>query len=241
LLFSQKALSPFDIAVDSREDSQNPFFREYCARRGLRVAVVKHEEGDVYITAGREGQRGVVVERKSWEDLANSIVDNRLWLQASRLRDLQERGSVKCYALIEGDPLQLAANREIPFNSLLSALDLLQTRYGLTVLFTPNKSYSADWLAHLSFKVKERADSGGAVEPVLVQKPLRKATVEDRVRAVVRVLAGPVLGERLLRKFGSLKELVNASLPELMTVEGIGERRARELYLTFNKRIHQER
>ncbi|MCC6052353.1 MAG: hypothetical protein LM585_03860, partial [Fervidicoccaceae archaeon] len=67
----------------------------------------------------------------------------------------------------------------------------------------------------------------------------KKTSIDDKIKAVVQVLAGPTIGERLLRKFGSLKNIVNASVSELMTVEGIGENRAKELFLVFNKKVEE--
>lgn len=238
MTFAQKTLVSFDIAIDTRENASSPFFRDYLLKESLRVAIMKLDEGDFYIPSKTGAFRGVIVERKTWNDLTNSIVDKRIWLQAKRLKEIREESSVKVYVVIEGDPQDVRENRDMSFNSLLSVLDALQNSFQFTVLYMPDKQSLAEWLKYMIHKQKEaEAYVGKAAEPLIVQKPIKKISVDDRVKAVLQVLVGPTLGERLLRKFGSLRNIANASIAELMTVEGIGENRAKELYLIFNKKL----
>jgi DNA excision repair protein ERCC-4 len=239
MVIAQKTLISFDIAIDSRENTLNPIFKEALSKQGLRVIVTKLEEGDFYLPSKTTHLVGVVVERKTWDDLASSVIDKRIWSQANRLRELSRESRVKVYIVIEGDPYEIKEKREMPFNALLSVLDSIQNNYGFTVLFIPDKETLIDWLKYMAHKLKENTAKEEAKAPLIVQKPLKKTSIDDKIKAVVQVLAGPTIGERLLRKFGSLKNIVNASVSELMTVEGIGENRAKELFLVFNKKVEE--
>jgi len=59
-------------------------------------------------------------------------------------------------------------------------------------------------------------------------------TIKDRILYVAESIVGPKLARKLLKEFKTLKNIANASIRELMTVEGIGEKRAKEIYLIFN-------
>jgi len=239
MIIAQKTLVSFDIAIDSRENTLNPFFKEYLSKKGLRVVVTKLEEGDFFIPSKAPYLAGVVVERKTWDDLASSIADKRIWSQANRLKELSRESLVKIYIVIEGDPYEVKEKRSIPFNALISVIDNLQNTYAFTVLFMPDKQSVADWLRYMTSKLKETPPKNESKGSIIVQKPMKKTSIEDRIKAVVQVLAGPTIGERLLKKFGSLRNIVNASVSELMTIDGIGENRAKELFLIFNKKLEE--
>lgn len=238
MYFSQKTLTQVDIVIDSREDVLNPSFKEYFIGAGLKVSVMRLEEGDFYIPSPVSG---AIIERKSWNDFANSILDKRIWAQAKRLSELSRAKSLRPYMIIEGDMRDTLSERELPFNALLSVIEVLQRSYNLTVLPVIDKEKTAEWLVYMSKRAKRRKYVESVEEnAVIVQKPARKTTIEDRIKIVVRSMAGPILGVRLLKKFGSIKNIVTASLHELMEVEGIGENRAKELYILFNKKIKIE-
>jgi len=63
------------------------------------------------------------------------------------------------------------------------------------------------------------------------KKPM---SIQERILYVAEGLVGPVLARRLLEKFKTLRNIANASVYELMSVEGIGEKRAQEIYAIFN-------
>lgn len=235
--FSQKTLITFDIAIDTRENALNPFFRDYLLSKNLRVIITKLDEGDFYVTSKNKSVKGVIVERKTWDDFVNSIIDKRVWSQANRLKEIAKTNAIKTYIVIEGDPIDIKEKREISFNAVLAVLDSLQNHYGITILFVPDKQVLADWLIHLSLKLSEEAKETRVRETVIVQRPIKKLTVDDKIRAVLQVLAGPIIGDRLIKKFGSLRNIANASISELMTIDGIGENRAKELYFIFNKKL----
>jgi len=58
--------------------------------------------------------------------------------------------------------------------------------------------------------------------------------IQDRILYVAEGIIGPTLARKLLERFKTLRNIANASKHELLSVEGIGEKRAEEIYLLFN-------
>jgi ERCC4-type nuclease len=63
------------------------------------------------------------------------------------------------------------------------------------------------------------------------KKPME---LNERILYVVEGLAGPTLARRLLAHFKTIRNIANASISDLLKVEGIGEKRAQEIYAVLN-------
>ncbi len=222
-------LTPVDLLIDSREDSKHPEFREELTSRGLRVAVKPLPAGDFLLLAP-EGKKSILVERKTVNDLGNSIRDNRIWEQAKLLREAADKDDHQPLIIIEGWLGALEKYRGWRIQSVLRILDELLLDFKIPVLNTPNKRATIEWLV-------AKAKSLGKPEEKKVyrmrveKKPL---TLQERILYVAEGLVGPKLARKLLERFKTLRAVANASMEELMTVEGIGEKRAGEIYALFN-------
>ncbi|BAA31018.1 90aa long hypothetical DNA excision repair protein [Pyrococcus horikoshii OT3] len=66
---------------------------------------------------------------------------------------------------------------------------------------------------------------------VRIRGEKKALTLAERQRMIVESLpnVSTTLARRLLRHFGSVEKVFTASVPELMKVEGIGEKIAREI------------
>jgi len=224
-------LMPVDVLIDTREDSKNPDFHRELIARGLKVAVQVLPAGDfLLLSSPQSGKKPVLVERKTAVDFANSIRDNRLWDQAKLLKEACERDGYQPFIVLEGSIAVLEKYREWKIQSILRAIDTLMIDYGIPVLNTPNKNATIEWLA-------AKAKSLGKTEEKRMfrlrveKKPM---TICDRVLYVAESFSGPALARRLLKEFKTLKRIANATQRELMVIEGIGEKRAEEIYLIFN-------
>ncbi|MET1160129.1 MAG: ERCC4 domain-containing protein [Thermoprotei archaeon] len=226
-----KLLTPVDIVIDSREDSKNPDFKREFMRRGLKVAIRDLPAGDfLLLTSPSSGKKPVLVERKTVTDFANSIRDNRVWEQAKLLVEATKRDDYQPFIVIEGWLGVLEKYRGWKIQSVLRVIDTLMIDFGIPVLNTPNKNATIEWLV-------AKAKSLGKTE----EKRVYRLRVEkkpmglyDRILYVAESIAGPTLARKLLKKFKTLRNLANASIRELMSIEGIGEKRAREIYEVFN-------
>ena len=222
-------LAPVDVIIDSREDSKHPEFRKELVARGLKVAVQPLPAGDFLLLAS-PGKKPVLVERKTVTDFGNSIRDNRVWEQAKLLVEAAKRDGYNALFIIEGWIGILEKYRGWRIQSVLRVIDTLVLDFGLPVLNTPNKQATIEWLV-------AKAKSLGKTEEKKIyrlrveKKPM---SINERILYVAESIAGPRLARKLLKEFKTLKNIANASIRELMAIEGIGEKRAKEIYSIFN-------
>lgn len=236
-ILSLKLLAPVDIIIDSREDSKNPDFRKEFISNGLKVSIQPLPVGDfLLLTSPSSGKKPVLIERKTVVDFANSIRDNRVWGQAKLLVEAADRDDYQPFIVIEGWLGVLEKYRGWRIQSILRVIDTLMLEYGIPVLNTPNKRSTIAWLiakAKSLGKTEEKRIYRLRVE----KKPM---TIHERILYVAEGLVGPTIARKLLKEFKTLKNLANADIKQLMLIEGIGEKRAREIYLIFNTEWRDE-
>ncbi len=228
-ILSSRLLAPVDIVVDSREAAKNEDIVAMLREKGLRVAVLELQAGDYYLLAS-DPSKALLVERKTVLDLANSIRDNRLWDQARRLVEAAKADGVRPVIILEGWLGLIEKRTKWNIAAVLRALDELVLDWGIAVIPTHNKQATASWLA-------AKARSLGKTEEKRILRlrvEKKPPSMAERILYVVEGLAGPTLARRLLERFGSIRRLANASLQELMGVRGIGEKRAKEIYMLLN-------
>ncbi len=228
-ILASKLLKPVDIVVDSREAAKASDIVEEIKRKGVEVAVAELEAGDYYLLA-KEPSKAVLVERKTVTDFANSIRDNRIWSQVKRLREAADVDGVRPVILLEGWLGVIEKRTKWNIVAVLRVLDTIAVEMGVPIIPVHNRKAAAAWLAAKARSLG--ATSEKRVARLRVEK--KPPTINERILYVAEGLAGPVIARRLLEKFGTLRRIANASIQELMGVEGVGEKRAKEIYAIFN-------
>ncbi|HIP74984.1 MAG TPA: DEAD/DEAH box helicase [Thermococcus paralvinellae] len=199
------------IYVDSRElKSQVP---KYLKELGVNVEVKTLDVGDYIVS------EDVAVERKSANDFIQSIIDGRLFDQVKRLTEAY----IKPVIIIEG---QLYGIRNVHPNAIRGALAAVTIDWGVPILFSSDAKETAQFI-YLMAK-REQEDRR---KEVAVRSEKKALTLADRQRLIVEGLpyVSATLAKRLLRHFGSVERVFTAKESELMEVEGIGEKIAREI------------
>jgi|GEM_PF-525122 len=242
-IFAQGFLDNVDIIIDSREHAKSPFFREYFSSRGVKISIMKLEEGDFAIPAP-PGTPGALIERKTLEDLINSIANGRIWSQIDRLHKVAIRAGAEAYLIVEGDVSVVLSRRGFHPNAMFGFQEAIQRKTPIILLFSPGKKATADWILK---KVRDRREqqhletsaSCKLMGKTVVSPQVKhlKASVNDKILAIATVLAGKELGVRLLKNFGTLRNIANASILELKRIPGIGDVRAKEIFSIFNKNV----
>ncbi|CAG9317011.1 unnamed protein product [Blepharisma stoltei] len=87
---------------------------------------------------------GIVVERKTADDLASSLVDGRYEAQKIRLK----QAGIKCIYLLEGT--KPSPGSRISQDTLLNALASTQFNYGFQVKITKDSQDTLNWLARMT-------------------------------------------------------------------------------------------
>ncbi len=211
------------------EDSPKPII--YVDTREFRSDVVKYlsenysivakqfEVGD-YIISDR-----IAIERKKVDDFLDSLKDGRLFSQMVEMR----RNYEVPILIIEGESLFIRGFHE---NSIYGALASIISDYRVPIIFTKDARETAKFIEALM-----RRELGERGE-VSLRKEKRAMSTEERQRYIIESLpnVSAKLSQRLLEHFGSVKDVINAEVGELIQVKGIGRKTAEEIYDIVNKK-----
>jgi DNA excision repair protein ERCC-4 len=211
------------IVVDEREkNSQIPHLLKIM---GVFVDYEQLKVGD-YIVSSE-----TAIERKTIHDLINSIYDGRLFIQCS---DLINHYS-KPFIIIEGNITDLDNREKMDFDSKL-IVDKIRIAYDtlikialdfrIPILYTPSIYYTAELLIHLASNPLKNKDDGPLLKKIKKSNPfyIQQLYVLTSLPGI-----GPKLATRLLEKFHSPNNVLNASIADLARVPGLGNMRAEKI------------
>ena len=206
--------------VDTREPWE---LREQLIRSGWEQATLHH--GDFRWTAHDGASVGAT--RKTVSDLLSSLGE----VFAKQLEQMLAEYDI-CVFVLEGVISWDRASMKIILNKGLS---------------TYTRAMIANWLhrwCSKGFVLERTADLGDTVGRLnelyaLYQKPYSRSAItrrfaDDRVLALPSGVRGQI-GEKLLEG-KSLFELARMSIPELESFDGIGSKRAYDIYQHFHRR-----
>jgi DNA excision repair protein ERCC-4 len=155
----------------------------------------------------------ITIERKTARDFLISIIDSRLFTQLSNLK----RHCPRPLLLIEGNPYEtdLAFDPQAIKGALLST----QAIWYIPVILSSSKEETRDIL----FMLGRQEESGQDV--VTLRGGYRPKRLKSKQLYLIQGLpqVGPTMAKRLLEHFGSVAKIMNATMAELMRVEGIGQ------------------
>jgi ERCC4-type nuclease len=195
------------LVADDRERSGGVI----DALRGLPGVVLEVQR----LTCGDyQVEDRLVVERKTLADFARSVVDARLFRQASAMAQSSHRGIL----IIEADgsdPADTGLSRE----SMQGALIAVGVFYGIAVLRSTGPGETAQLLLYLGRQAQKYAH-GGLSRPGYRPKG-RRARQLFILQGLPGV--GPGRAAGLLDRFGSVQAVATASVEELDSVPGIGK------------------
>jgi Fanconi anemia group M protein len=203
------------IIVDNRE--RNRALLDELQSCGSEIEFAQVPVGD-YIVSNR-----VCIERKTWTDFNNSIMDLRLFDQMRRLKASFE----KPILLLEENALDSGLQR----NAIYGAIAKIYIEYGVMVLASNGPEDSARIISHIAKKEQENATRA----PRLLG--LKRAhTDQERQRLILESLpgVGGKIAVNLLEQFGSIRQIANLNAKELTKVEKIGRKKAERIYKVLN-------
>jgi Fanconi anemia group M protein len=162
----------------------------------------------------------VGVEFKNAEDFVNSIIDKRLLIQLKNLKENFHKPLV----IIEGEQ-DIYSIRNVHANAIRGMLATIAISYGIPLLFTKNSKETAAML--LIIAKREQEESKGFTFHA-EKKPL---TLHEQQEYVISSLpgVGAGLAKPLLRKFKTIKKVINATQEQLEKVENIGPKKAQAI------------
>ncbi len=161
----------------------------------------------------------ILIERKSWNDFSASIIDGRLFRQASRLASQPKRAVL----IIEGATEYHQDG--LKHEAIQGALITVSVFYGIPLLRSRNTEETARLILYIgrqnhSFRRFSLPRSG--------RRPHGKRKQQLYILQGLPGI-GPVRAERLLAQFGSLQAVFKASPEALQEVKGIGKKDAQKI------------
>ncbi len=211
------------IYVDVRERNTEIF---KILNEKANVVVKQLEVGDYILS------ENVCVERKTAGDFLQSIIDRRLLDQAGNLA----RNFEIPLMLIEGE-INFSA-RGIHPNAIRGAIASLATDFKICIIPTKNKEETAEMLIAIAKREQEEKKNHVAL---IGEK--RAYTLNERQLLIAESLpnVSVVLAKNLLWYFKTVKKIANAEVKALMKVEGIGLKKAEEIFKVTHLEYKKEK
>jgi len=199
------------IIVDNRE--RNSLVASYLMEKGFEIEWKQLPVADYLVN-------GVAIERKTISDFKSSIINKRIFSQLLELKQYPQH-----LLLIEGimdEDMYVGGMHENAFRGFMLSV-LLEER--VPIVFTHDAEDTAKYISVLARKEK-KVDNGLRASKIMLSD-------EEKLYFILEGFpnVGPKKVRKLLEKFGSLREIVNASEEELKEILGKRASEFKELKL----------
>jgi len=213
--------SPIHIIADDRE-SKSDVIESLLEIENVELDIRRISVGDYQIG------NGVIVERKTLNDFAISIIDGRLFKQMIRLANSKSIGVM----ILEGTTIDTAGigmTREAMQGALITVSLIL----GIPILRSKGPSETARLIVYIGRQIESMARGG------VQRHGYRPKGIRNRQLFILQGLPGVGLerAERLLERFGSVEAAISASSDELQSVDGIGVNIAEKIRRAVSERV----
>ncbi|MCF7861056.1 DEAD/DEAH box helicase [Candidatus Woesearchaeota archaeon] len=208
------------IYVDHREKGSHMLKK--IIEMGIRIELKQLKIAD-YVLSDRVG-----VEYKTVDDFVDSLVDGRLMTQVRELKSNYERPII----MIQGEK-SIYSVRNIHPNAIRGLLSVIMVSYGIPIIFTETNSDSAEMIAIVARREQEEVKRN-----FTPHGDKKSQSMKDQQEYIISSLplVGTGLAKPLLKKFGSVKAIVNATVDELKEVEKIGDKKAKQIFDVINEK-----
>jgi len=205
------------IIADSREKGSS--ITKFLTDLNIEIETKNLYSADYMIT------NEIAVELKTKEDFLESIIDNRL---LNQLKDLSNNYK-KPLIIIQGEE-DIYSLRKIHPNAIRGMLATITLSYRIPIIYTKNPKDTAELLYIIAKREQQEKQQFQLVK----DKPL---TMKEQQEFIIQSLPniGPTLAKSLLKKFKTVKKIINAKPERLQKVEKIGKKKAEELRKVIDK------
>ena len=193
------------ITVDYREKSSGII--GLLKSEDVEIRIRKISYGDYVINDS------ITIERKTARDLLISIIDGRLFNQLSKLK----RYCVNPILLIEGNPFK--TDLDFEDMAIRGALISAQTIWYIPVVYSRTKKETKDIMVMIGKQEEACKDV------VPLRGGYRPRRLKSKQLFILQGLpkVGPTMAKRLLKHFRSVSNVMNATVEDLMRIEGLGK------------------
>ena len=214
------------IIIDKREPD---FYYRMLKGRKIDVKRDQLDIGDFLLPDE------TVIERKTVNDLLNSVIDGRIWLQAANLSQYKNP-----IILIESSDKWknfYFSNTKSPHKIYFSAISAIMYSFSIPVITLDSKYDTVDFIESLWKKITSEKP---ASRPV---KKVRKTASHDEIREnLLAQIPGISIAKAksLLKHFGTIQKLTNSNIAELKRVEGVGQKLAKTIAIILQEEYGKE-
>ena len=154
----------------------------------------------------------ITMERKTARDFLMSLIDGRLFNQMSNLK----KHCIRPVLLIEGNPFKTGL--DFDETAIRGALISIQAIWYVPIIYSRSKEETKDII--LMIGRQEEA----CMDVVPLRGGYRPKRLKSRQLFILQGLpkVGPTVAKRLLEHFGSVSNVMSATVEDLTQVEGIG-------------------
>lgn len=218
------------VYADTREGNSKVI--RHLSEMEIDVSVKTMAVGDYQVSDD------VAIERKTAKDFVDSIVDKRLFKQATELREEFKKPII----ILEGDDLYSGF---INPNAIRGSIASIALDFGISIIPTRNAQDTAAMIKRIAVREQK-----GEKSPIAVRTERKPTSMWEQQIYIIESLPniGPVNAKKLLEHFGTVSNVINASASELQEVEGIGKKTAENIrkvvdskYLHFQKEIKDKK
>ena len=215
------------IILDHRE--RNSGIKKELIKQGLEVIEKQLVHAD-FIIRTMDLNKNILtvgIEKKTINDFLNSIIDKRL---INQIIELKKNFDIPLL-IIEGTE-NIYELRNFHPNSIRGMLASIAIDFQTPILHTRNHRDTANLLAIIAKRLEKPRSLPSLLKK---RKPL---TLKQQQEFIIETLpgVGPLISKNLLKKFSTIKNIVNADKEDLTKVEKIGKIKAEQI-----KKILEER
>ncbi len=211
------------IFVDSREKN-NPVVKELSSL-GVNIKIEVLDSADFVLSSN------VGLEFKTAEDFVNSIIDGRLLSQAKSLKET----FLKPVFLVEGFE-NIYNVRNLHPNAIRGAVSAIAVDFGIPIIPSKNVKDSASIL--LNIARREQLKGSRPLQKHFFKPKKSISSIQEYFVSSIPGI-GVSLSVPLLKKFKTVKNIVNASVEDFEKVDKIGSKKAKLLFDVFNKEYEE--
>jgi Fanconi anemia group M protein len=206
------------IFIDNREN--NDLIKELYKIEDIEVKSQNLNVGDIVITDQ------IAIERKSKLDFVNSILDKKIFRQIKDLAINYRRPIL----ILEGSE-NIYSLRNVNPNVIRASISAIAIDFRVPIIFTDSIKETAQMVATITKRAyKDKKETS------LVASKTSSTENEELEKFVSMIPKVNIITSRnILKKFGNIKNLVNASEKEILEVEGVGKLRAKNIKDFFER------
>ncbi len=206
-----------DLIVDVRETREQHV--DILKKLGYEVGIEQLPTGDFLLPGD------LIIERKEIYDFQESVIDGRLFEQATRMKSFKKQ-----LFIVEGAVEQLRISRAA-FNSAILSI---MVDFSIPIIFTNDMKETCDVISLLIKRAKSRKD-----KMISIKNKVKFPRDDPFMAKVAFISALPGVNvktaTKLLEEFKSIKNITCASEKEFLKIRGIGKTLSSRLFNYFQR------